>query len=113
MSGWLLTHLGYGTYGLIDSDNPNNPPSVSASITAPTFDTFTRICQEQFNNTEEVRRMWDSINGFEYVALAPSGTPTSVTTWKAVRVTWTNSQKTRLQYQENISWDNITQGWPS
>lgn len=113
MAGWLVQHLGYGVYGLIDAENPANAPTVSAAITVPNYDTFTRICQQQFNNTEEVRRLWDPQGGFEYVALATSGSDVSADVWSAIRITWQNNQKVRIQYKSPCSWTNVNQGWPT
>lgn len=76
-------------------------------------DKFTRIIFGQFAATEEVRidRPSSYDNGFEYVAIAPSGSDTGLTVWSCVRCTWANKHKTRMQFRENISWDARTIGW--
>lgn len=113
MAGWLIHRIGYGKAVVIDPDNPENPPAITASITAPNYDTFTRLLQGQFYNTEEVRisRPTSFSNGSEYVGAAPTGSATSETIWKVVKCTWENYHKTRLQYREGISWDNKEFGW--
>lgn len=114
MAGWLVKRLGNGLFGLIDIDNPNNSPSVSAAITAPAFDDFTRIVQGQFNNNEEVRidRPGNYAGGFEYIAIAPTGSSTASAVWSCVRCTWSGGHKVRMQYLENIAWDDrAIAGW--
>lgn len=115
MPGWLVSRLGYGKYGLIDSDNPDRAPTVTATVAAPNFDTFTRILQEQIKNTEEVRfdQPQTYNNTFEYIGIAPAGSLTSDFVWGIIRVSWVMNKKIRIQFQDNVAWDNRTQGWPN
>ena len=91
----LQTRLGYGQTGVIE------------------LDAVTRILNGQFYDNEEVRidrpTLFD--NAFEYVAVAPDGSKTSDPVWYCIRCTWVNNRKTRLQFRENIAWDDRAQGW--
>ena len=107
--GWLIQHLGYGRFALVDPSDPLNPPSVTAAVTAPNYDKFTRILQGQFNNNEEARRDWSY--PYEYVAIAPNNSLTTDLVWACVRCTWNNNHKERWQYRENISWNDRSLGW--
>ena len=78
-------------------------------------DVFTRICTEQFFDTEEVRmdkpQTFDGT--FEYVGVAETGSATSDAVWQIIRVTWTANRPTRRQFQPDMIWDDRTQGWPN
>lgn len=113
MAGWLIKSLGYGKFGIIDSEDPMSPPSVTAGITAPAYDTFTRIMQDQYNNDEEVRAFMEGSYdlGFQYIGLAPAGSLETDLVWDCVRCTWVNKSKTRYQFRQGIAWESRTLGW--
>ena len=73
------------------------------------LDTFTRMLNDQILDTEEIRKFW--AGPYEYVCLAPSGSPLNEPVWCAIRVTWINGKKTRIQFQENMTYSDITSGW--
>lgn len=111
MAGWLLKRLGYGSFEVVDKDNPTNPPSVNSSGVA---DTFTRILQNQVYETEEIRRAAPSsfVGSYEFIAFGPKGASTGASVWDCVRCTWSMGKKVRFQYLENISWDDReVQAW--
>ena len=113
MAGWLMARLGYGHFAIIDPENPDNPPSVTAAVTAPNYDTFTRIMQGQYNNNEEVRFEVPTsyMNNYEYVAVAPVGSLPTEPVWSCVRCEWVNNKKTRLQFRQSVSWIDRSIGW--
>ena len=92
---FTATKLGYGNYGIAESD------------------TFARICKEEFYDTEEVRFDFPSnFNaGFSYVGLAFSGSDTSLPVWNCIRCTWLNGKQIRRQYQAGMVWDDRQNGW--
>lgn len=118
--GWIVTRLGYGAFGLIDADDPNNPPKVSVSGTiSGTFNAqlqqnFGRILNEQFNDNEEVRflKPMSYANSFEYCGVALAGSLTSDPVWTCLRCSYDNNgRKNRYQIRTGVIWDNVTQGW--
>lgn len=113
MAGWLIRRLGNGMFALIDAVDPDNSPTVTASVTSPSFDTFTRILQGQINDNEEIRceKPMSYALGYEYVGLGPDGANTADPVWDVVRVEWVSSKKTRMQYRADISWDDRAIGW--
>ena len=113
MAGWLMYRLGYGQMAIVDPENPDNPPSVTATVSAPVYDTFTRIMQGQIENTEEMRRdaPVSFVGSFEYIGVATAGSNTGALVWDVVRVTWSGNKKVRYQFRENIAWDDRALGW--
>ena len=109
MAGWLIKRLGNGLFGLVDVDNPINAPAITATISVPNYDAFTRLLQGQINNNEEIRREFTS--AAEYVGLALTGSLTSNLVWNVVKKTLINNHTIRLQFQTGISWDDRTLGW--
>jgi hypothetical protein len=91
----LQYSLGYGKSAIVETD------------------TFTRILAGQFYDYEEVRseKPSDYGTGYEYVATAPNGSDPSDFVWQCIRCTWVNNKKSRLQFRENLSWTNRSQGW--
>ena len=73
------------------------------------LDTFTRICKGQFYDNEEIRKFYSG--AYEYICIAPIGSAISDPVWNSVRVTWLNNRKIRMQYQENMTYSDITNGW--
>lgn len=76
--------------------------------------TFTRLLSSSVNNGEELRRDSPSVfaNSFEYVGLSLSGSLTSSAVWSVMRITYDiRGKSVRFQFQDQISWDNRTQGW--
>ena len=113
MAGWLTKRLGYGKWSTVDIDAPSLPPSVTATVSAPVYDTFTRIMQGQIENTEEMRRdaPVSFVGSFEYIGVATAGSSTGALVWDVVRVTWSNNKKVHYQFRENIAWDDRALGW--
>lgn len=113
MAGWLTKRLGNGLWGTIDIDNPDSPPSVTATVTLTSNQSFTRILNGQLNDTEEMRleKPMSYGMGFEYVGVGPNGANTADLVWNVVRCEWIDSKKTRIQYRNNIAWDDRAIGW--
>ena len=110
---WIIQRLGNGQFGLIDTSNPDGPPAVTASVSSPTYDSFTRIMMGQFTASEEVRRDVPAsyTAGYEFIAVAPDGSDPEVPVWDCVRCTWEDKKKTRFQYRQAISWTDRNIGW--
>lgn len=72
-------------------------------------ETFTRMMKGEVLDSEEIRKYW--AGPYEYTCLAPLGTPIDDPIWSAVRTTWLNNKIVRVQYQENMTYSNITDGW--
>lgn len=73
------------------------------------LDDFSRIQHEDFYDYEEVRKIW--VGNYEFIAVAENGASIYEPVWKCVRITWLNGKKMRIQYQENIAYSDINNGW--
>lgn len=71
--------------------------------------TFARLLRDEIEESEEIRKFWSG--NYEYACLAPSGSSIYDPVWCAVRTTWLNGKKIRVQYQENMTYSDITNGW--
>lgn len=113
MAGWLAKNLGNGLFGLIDIDNPNQSPSVTAQVTVPPADTFTRILNGQILNTEELRLEKPAVydGTFEYVGLAIAGSDIADPVWSVVRTTWVYKCRTRIEFRSGVAWIDKHLGW--
>ncbi len=110
MAGWLVKALGYGVYEITDPSSPDASPTVSSS---PVLDTFARIMQDHFYETEEARRDRPASldGGYEFIAVAPTGSSVDDLVWDCVRCTWENKKKIRFQYRQAIAWTDRNVGW--
>jgi len=113
MAGWLAKRLGYGIYGIVDIDNPETAPTVTATVIVPTAGTFTRILTGQFKDNEEVRLDKPAfyLNSFEYVGIALVGSSIEDDVWDVVRVEWLNNRKIGILFRSAISWADRAVGW--
>ena len=77
------------------------------------LDVFTRILASQFWDNEEVRVSKPSAytDGYEYIAVADSGSSPTEPVWSCVRCTWVNNKRTRIQFRKNLSWADRSEGW--
>lgn len=92
----LVFRLGYGKYGILGND------------------TFSRIAQEDYLDTEEVRMDYPSsfANAASYIGIATAASATSAAVWGVMKTTYdVAGNKTRVQYQANITWDGRASGW--
>ncbi len=73
------------------------------------IDCFTRLLNNQIYDTEEIRKAW--YGNYEYVCVGPLGSSIYEPVWNAIRTTWINGKRFRVQYQPNLAYAYITDGW--
>lgn len=75
---------------------------------------FARILAKEPLDVEEVRidGLDNLVSGFIYTGYATEGSLTSAAVWLVVRVSMNaNENPTRIQYRNNVVWDNRATGW--
>jgi len=99
--------------GTVDQGKAGTEPWPVVVSNASATQTFSRILSEQLNDNEEARidlpQTFDRT--FSYVGVALAGSSTSSSVWAIVRESWINNRKTRVQFQNLISWDNRALDW--
>ena len=70
---------------------------------------FRRVLKAEPDAGEEMRR--EETSDFDYAGLAADGTATSALAWDVVRFTKTSNVITRIQFREDIVWDDRASGW--
>lgn len=93
--GKLTVNLGYGHTGTAETS------------------TFARLLRGEVEDDEVLQFDRTSYlpTGFEYVAVAPTGSQDTDYVWNCVRCTWINNRKIKMQYRANIAWTERFNGW--